>query len=328
MPAGQPFTALCRAAAAPAALGCADLHVHTTVSDGSYSPAQIVDLGRRSGLSALAITDHDTLDGIEPARRAAARSSLEIIAGVEISSEHEGRELHLLGYFFDVDNPSLRTALAHLQEQRTQRFHEIIERLRTAGVHVEPADLPNSHRPVVLGRRHVAQALVHAGRASSIRQAFARFLHERGPAHVPKTNLPAARAIELIRDAGGIVAWAHPGEDGTAATLAALVSCGLGAVEAAFPGARASRRKRLRELAERFGLAVTAGSDCHGPSRSSRTVGACTMTARELNQLRSAVKQLEPRATKHPDEDVGNAARDVAGLVRKGQKEKSPSDRE
>src|SRR5947207_13427542 len=129
MPARQPFTRLCQLAARPAATGRADLHLHTTHSDGEYTPAQIVDLARRSGLAAAALTDHDTVGGFA-AGRAAAGSGLEVVAGVEISAEYEGRELHLLGYFFRPDDPALMVALAGLRRHRAERFRAMAGRLR------------------------------------------------------------------------------------------------------------------------------------------------------------------------------------------------------
>src|SRR5438105_2742113 len=154
MPAGQPFTNLCQQMAKPRTAGRADLHVHTTASDGEYSPAEIVDLARRSGLAAVAITDHDTLDGIGPAR-AAAGGHLEIIAGVEITAEFRGKEIHLLGYFFRPDDGALNAALADLSQQRRARFHEMVARLHGLGIPLESR--VQTEGSVALGRRHVAE---------------------------------------------------------------------------------------------------------------------------------------------------------------------------
>src|SRR5689334_12427269 len=134
MPAGQPFTALCQLAARGPHAGRVDLHVHTTHSDGTYTPAQVVDLARRAGLSALAITDHDTLGGVPVAQGAAAGSAIEIVAGVEITSEYRQRELHLLAYFVVLDHAGLVAALEAIRRHRVERFREMIERLRGRGV--------------------------------------------------------------------------------------------------------------------------------------------------------------------------------------------------
>src|SRR5262245_43410817 len=175
MPAGQPFTNLCQQAARPRQAGRADLHVHTTASDGSYTPAQIVDLARRSGLSAVAITDHDTLDGIEPARSVAV-GQMEVIAGVEISTAFRGRELHLLGFFINPTDPDLNQALSSLRQGRVDRFRAMVERLSALGVRLPEEPLTPVSGAAALGRRHLAEMLVRAGRAQSVRHAFHRYL--------------------------------------------------------------------------------------------------------------------------------------------------------
>src|SRR5262245_13877727 len=171
MPAQQPFTRLCQTLGRPRQWGRVDLHTHTVHSDGSYTPAEIVDLARRSGLPAVAITDHDTLDGIAPAR-AAARDAIEIVPGVEITARFRGRELHLLGYSFREDDPPLCEALARLRDERQERFDGMIAGLRRRGLEFDSGDFDNGGT-AVLGRRHVAQALVSAGHVGSEREAFA-----------------------------------------------------------------------------------------------------------------------------------------------------------
>jgi predicted metal-dependent phosphoesterase TrpH len=265
-----------------------DLHLHTTFSDGTYTPAEIVNLARRSGLSAIAITDHDTLAGIAPTRLAAG-SSLEVISGVEITTEYRGRELHLLAYCFDSENSALRSALTHLQEQRVGRFHAMVERLHALGVHIEAADVANLGDEATLGRRHLAELLVQAKQATSVREAFQRYLGDRGRATVAKTRLPVAEAIALVRGATGVAAWAHPSYDCTKETLLELKRLGLGAVEVEYPAFRSSRTKELRGLAKELGLAVTGGSDCHGPGQPHRSVGASSISHDELQRLRELI---------------------------------------
>jgi 3',5'-nucleoside bisphosphate phosphatase len=282
MPARQPFTALCQFAARGRLAGRADLHTHTTHSDGLYTPAQIVELARRSGLAAVAVTDHDALGGVGVARAAAAGSGVEVVAGVEITAEYRGRELHLLGYFFRPDDGPLNVALEKLRRGRAERFQEMVGRLRACGVSVEVG--PTAGGPEALGRRRLAELLVQQKKAATVREAFARWLHDGGRAAAPKLRLPVAEAVALVRGAGGVAAWAHPPYDGTEDDLAELRGLGLGAVEAEYPGVRRSRVRQLREWAGRLGLAVSGGSDCHGPGR--RAVGACTVSTRELDLLR------------------------------------------
>jgi predicted metal-dependent phosphoesterase TrpH len=280
MPAGSPFTALCQALARGPAADRADLHLHSTASDGTYTPAQVAELGRRCLLKAIALTDHDTLAGLDEARRAAG--TLEVIAGVEITTRYEGRELHLLGYFVDPTYEPLLKALASIRAERHERFLGMVGRLRDLGVSVEVTDADLSRSS--LGRRSLAELLVNQGHAGSIREAFQRWLHDRGRAALPKTGLPVGEAIALVRAAGGVASWAHPPYDQCMARLGDLAAAGLGAVEVVFPTVRPTHARNVRELATRLRLAVSGGSDCHGPGGNG--VGAYTISSDELERLR------------------------------------------
>src|SRR5262245_56433219 len=175
MPARQPFTSLCQQLARPRAGDRVDLHIHTTCSDGTYTPAQVVDLARRSGMPAVAITDHDTIAALEPARQAAG-NRLEIVPGLELTERFRGAELHLLGYSFSEDDDALLSTLERIREERRARFHELMDYLHERGVMASNGDLSSHDSEPVLGRRHVAQALVRAGKAADERQAFYRYL--------------------------------------------------------------------------------------------------------------------------------------------------------
>lgn len=286
MPERQPFTALCQAAARGRLSGRADLHIHTTYSDGTYTPAQVVELAARSGLAAVAITDHDALGGISVARMA-ARPGLEVIAGVEISSEQEGREFHLLGYFIDLENTALLASLERLRAHRAERFRDMIQRLRDCGVSLDEKELHTRIQPQALGRRHLAEILVETRQAGSVREAFSRYLSDGGRVAVPKLRLPVAEAIALVRGAGGVASWAHPSYDCTRERLAGLHRLGLHALEAEYPGHRLTHQRELRAQAAELGLAVTGGSDCHGPDHPRRAIGVCGVSAAELETLRN-----------------------------------------
>jgi predicted metal-dependent phosphoesterase TrpH len=285
MPAGQPFTSLCRQMAQPRLTGRVDLHLHTTASDGSYRPAEIVDLARRSGLSALAITDHDTLQGIEAARLAAGKH-LEVVAGVEVTAEYRGKEFHLLGFFVRPKDEALGKALARLRHDRVERFREMVERLRLLGVRLEEDVSASVAGTAALGRRHLAEMLVKAGRADTVRHAFQRYLSDRGRVSVAKRCLPVAEAVALVRGAGGVAAWAHPAPDCTRAALQELRGLGMQAVEVEYPSCRPRRRRELRRWAMELGMAISGGSDCHGPGLPHHAIGTCGISWEELEQLR------------------------------------------
>ena len=286
MPARQPFTTLCQATARDRSAGWSDLHVHTNHSDGVYTPAEVVNLARRSGLAAVAITDHYTLSGVAPARHA-ARVGLEVIAGVEITAELEATEYHLLGYFLRLDDAPLNAALERLRVHRFGRFREMVDRLRACGVTLAAADIQAAVGVGVPGRRHLAQMLVQSRRVASLREAFFRYLHDNGRVAVPKAALPAADAIVLIRGAGGVVSWAHPTYDGSREKLSRIRDLGLQAIEVQFPGCNAGRERQLRVWAADLDLVVTGGSDCHGPGPVRRALGSRGITLTELEALRS-----------------------------------------
>ncbi|HEY8505385.1 MAG TPA: PHP domain-containing protein [Gemmataceae bacterium] len=291
MPSRQPFTRLCGQIAGVRSAPRADLHVHTARSDGTLPPAAVVALAREAGLAAVAVTDHDTLAGWAEAA-AAAGDGPEVIPGVEITSEFRGRELHLLGYFVRPDDPPLLAALGRLAASRVGRFAEMVRRCRALGLSVpeEGAARLCAEGGRSLGRRHLAELLVAGGEARTVAGAFARHLQEGGPVAVPKDRLPAAEALQLVREAGGVASWAHPPEDCTEEEVFALREMGLGALEAEYPWPQAGRRWRLRRLANSAGLAVSGGSDFHDPG-AGRLPGACGIRAAELERLRALAVQ-------------------------------------
>jgi predicted metal-dependent phosphoesterase TrpH len=286
MPALQPFTKLCQFLNRPRTAGRADLHVHTTASDGLYTPAEVINLARRSGLAAVAITDHDTLDAIPAAQDAAGGSAVEVVPGVEITAELDGHELHLLGYCIRLDDRPLNAALARLREHREQRFWGMVERLRRFGVSVDREALQDEAERGVLSRRNLAVHLVKMGEAGSVREAFQRFLGDNGRATIPKVRLPVAEAIRLVRGAGGLASWAHPSGQCTRESLLTLRALGLQAVEAYYPSFKKKWTQQLCDWAGELGLAVTGGSDCHGPDQPSRAIGTCSLAAEEWEVLR------------------------------------------
>jgi predicted metal-dependent phosphoesterase TrpH len=209
-----------------------------------------------------------------------------VIPAVEITTEHSGAELHLLAYFVSPEADSLGTALHRLRQQRRQRFVEMVDRLKRQGIHLE-GDLPGeTGSGVTLGRRHLADWMVRQRKVGTMREAFQRYLHDGGPADVPKVRLPVAEALAVVASAGGVASWAHPPERCTLRELAVLRSLGLAAIEAEYPGFRAGRVKELRALAIELHLAITGGSDCHGADSPRRSIGVRSISRMELETLR------------------------------------------
>ena len=272
--------------------GAADLHVHTTCSDGVCSPCEVVVAAARLGLGALAITDHDTIRALPIARPEAAWWGIELINGVELTSEHEGRELHILGHFIRDDDRALLEAMALLRSGRCQRLSKMISHLQALAFAIDEPALRRVFPHATLGRRHVAQFLAKTGQVKTVREAFLRFLGDGQPACVDKPRLPVEKAISLIDAAGGVAALAHPPADLRESTLRELINQGLRAIEVDGPGFSRSLSLRLQAQASRLGLIAIAGSDFHACDGPGRWVGAITTTRDQLECLRTACEGL------------------------------------
>lgn len=291
MPKGSPFTALCRQAAEQSAPVAADLHTHTTASDGDATPSQLVLAASRAKLRALAVTDHDTLAGVEPARKAIAGlpyNRPELIPGVEISAEFSGREVHILGLFVRAQDSAFQQLLDGVCASRRERFHDYLRQIPELQPALELGLAATIESGTAsLGRRHVAKLLIRAGVAKHEQEAFVRFLHPVTPRVVPKQLVPAETAIAAIRAAGGVSSLAHPPESFGESEFARFRELSLDGIEARFPAATVSRTQRLCELAERFGFLVTAGSDSHNPAPGGRLPGSWGVTMAELAAVRA-----------------------------------------
>lgn len=281
MPRGSPFTALCQQTARGGRVVAADLHTHTTASDGDFTPSQVLAFARQARLSAVAITDHDTLAGLPP-----GADGVRVVPGVEMSGELDGRETHIVGLFVRPDCGELVEHLAGVCNRRRERFRAYIRALAANGAGF-PAGLVEAVEAgtASLGRRHVAGLLVRAGLAKNRFEAFGRFLHPLAGT-VPPTHLtPAADVVRLIRAAGGVAVLAHPPREVTEAGLRRFRDLGGRAVEVVFPAALVGHTQRLRGLCNAVGLAVAGGSDCHGPEPAGRAVGSRGVTKGEFDAL-------------------------------------------
>jgi 3',5'-nucleoside bisphosphate phosphatase len=264
----------------------ADLHVHTTHSDGGCSPCEVVVAAARVGLRALAITDHDTVSALAVARPEAARWDIELVAGVELTCDHDGREFHILGHFIRDDDPALLEGMASLRAGRAQRIESMAARLRGLGLSVDLDAICRVFPRASLGRRHLADYLTRTRQVSSTREVFARFLGDGCPACVDKPRLDTSLAIALINGAGGVAALAHPPHDLREARLRQIADQGLHAIEVEGPGFSNGKSRRLRIWGSRLGLIGVAGSDFHSADRPGRWVGAITTPPDDLERLR------------------------------------------
>jgi len=272
----------------------ADLHLHTYFSDGTYSPEELVGDAKRSGLKAIAVTDHDTLEGCRRAAQASEAAGIEFLPGTELTAEQDDTELHILGYLIDISNEKLLTEIAKFQSVRQQRVREMVARLNQARVPLEAEAvfaLANCRSP---GRPHVARALVKAGLCSSLDEAFERFLKKNRPAWVPKFKMSAAQAIELIHEAGGVAVMAHPGLNRADETIPAMVEAGLDGIECFHSKHSTATVEHYLELADRFHLLVTGGSDCHGMNKGKPLIGSIKLPYQHVEKVK--LRAAERRA--------------------------------
>jgi predicted metal-dependent phosphoesterase TrpH len=240
------------------------LHCHSTASDGECAPADVARYARKVGLSAIALTDHDTTDGVEEAARAGADVGLRVICACEFSTRAPWGEMHVLGYFLEPGDGRLQEFLVGTRAARRRRGEHMVEKLRRLGVAIELADLEVQAGGGAVGRPHVARALVERGVTADINEAFDRFLGKGRPGYVEKPLPDLNRVTELVHDVGGLAVAAHLGDRGTEGQIRQFVEQGLDGVEVRHPSHSVAAEARLSGIAARLGLAITGGSDWHG----------------------------------------------------------------
>jgi hypothetical protein len=267
----------------------ADLHLHTQFSDGTFTPEELAGHGARLGFAALALTDHDSVEGCARMAAACAAAGIEFIIGAELTAEHEDTEVHILGYFLDAENQTLLTEIARFQAVRQQRIHEMVARLNGVNVPLAAESvfaLANCKSP---GRPHVARALVKAGLVGHLDEAFEKYLKKGRPAWVPKTKVSALESVGLIHQAGGLAVMAHPGLNRTDEIIPALVDAGLDGIECFHTKHSTALSERYLEIADRFHLLVTGGSDCHGFSKGKPLIGGVKLPYAHVEKMKQAV---------------------------------------
>lgn len=264
----------------------ADLHLHTYFSDGTYSPEEMVAQAARHQLAAIALTDHDSVEGCERTALACETSHIQFIAGTELTAEQDGHEVHILGYFLDTQNPRLLLEISRFQSARQDRIRKMVHCLNEASVPLTAEavfELANCRAP---GRPHVARALVQAGLCHSLDEAFERFLRKNRPAWVPKLKMSAAAAIDLIHHAEGVAVMAHPGLNRTDDVIPAMVEAGLDGLECFHTKHSPATAQHYLEMARHFNVLISGGSDCHGLSKGRPLIGTVRLPMEHVDRLR------------------------------------------
>lgn len=265
-----------------------DLHLHTTASDGRFSPGEIVRRAASLGMKVIALTDHDSVEGLAEAMAAVETyPSLKVIPGVEINTDVPHGEVHILGYYINQRNRELLGTLRKLRHSREGRALKMIAKLADLGIHIEWKRVEELAAGGSVGRPHIAQALLEKGYVSSIKEAFFRYIGREGPAYVEREKVTPVEAVELVIKAGGLAILAHPADiNGLEGLITQLKGVGLVGIEAYYNGYSAPTIKYLVALAQKYQLLVTGGSDYHGLDAGSETPPGGVPVPREaVNQL-------------------------------------------
>jgi predicted metal-dependent phosphoesterase TrpH len=272
----------------------ADLHLHTAYSDGTYSPEELAAAAAQNHLTAVALTDHDTVEGCLPAAQACVARGIEFLPGTELTAEHEDSEVHILGYGFDLNNAHFLAEMGRFQQVRQDRIRRIVALLNERKVPLKAEavfEIANCRAP---GRPHVARALVQAGICSSLDEAFERFLKKHRPAWVPKAKVAVQEAIGLIHEAHGVAVLAHPALNRVDHLIPMMVEAGLDGIECFHTKHSPSHTQHYTTLAAEYGLLVTGGSDCHGMNKGRPLIGTVKIPYSLVERLKVRLAERRP----------------------------------
>jgi predicted metal-dependent phosphoesterase TrpH len=271
-----------------------DLHTHSSCSDGTLPPAEVIRRAAGIGLEVVALTDHDTTEGLAEAEAAGAELGIEVVPGIELSAEHEGRSVHVLAYWPDPTEPELRAELERLRDERLGRAAGMIDRLRELGIQISLERVREIAGGGPIVRPHIAQALVEAGAVASEQEAFDRYIGDGGIAYVEKRALHPVDAVGLILRSGGVCVLAHPGLYGDRSgvgvpeeVVEAMAEAGMQGLEVEHPEHAFEDRERFRRLAARLGLVPTGGSDFHGERLERSPLGGALCDPGAFAELRA-----------------------------------------
>jgi len=270
----------------------ADLHLHTLFSDGTYNPEDLISESSRCKLSAISVVDHDTVEGINPVIEAAKHRNIEIIPGIELSAEYEGLEIHILGYLIDCKNKNLIERLNTLRKNRVERVYKIVEKLKDMGVTLDPKIIFGLSGQGTVGRLHIARAMAAEGKVSSVFEAFQKYIGDKCPAYVLGFKFSPSEAIKLIRDSGGIPVLAHPYSLNNDDLIIKFINDGLMGLEVYYPEHSQSMINFYNNLATKYNLLVTGGSDCHGNAKPEVRIGSIKVPYELVEKLKEAKNRI------------------------------------
>lgn len=271
----------------------ADLHVHTSYSDSTFSPEEVVSCAKEKGLAAIAICDHDSVEGIEPCMAIGAKVGVEIIPGIEMSAEKIDAEIHMLGYFVDWKQDWFRKKLKEIQESRVERIYKMIDKLKAFNIVVDAEEIFRiAGSKGSVGRLHVARAMLNSGGVKSLKEAFDKYIGFLKPCYVPYTKFSPKEAIEIVLRVGGVPVLAHPDLMGHDEYIEEFVDYGLKGIEAYHTDHKGHISRRYEEIAKRHNLIMTGGSDCHGLGKGRVVMGEVRVSYELVEKLKEVAESV------------------------------------
>lgn len=268
----------------------ADLHVHTHYSDSTFSPEEVLSAAGEKALSAIAICDHDTTDGVEPCIKIAAGKGIEVISGIELTVEKPDAEIHILGYLIDWKLEWLQKKLKAIQDGRIDRIYKMLEKLKLEGINIKAEDVFGIAGKGSVGRLHLARAILQSGAAKSFREVFEKYLGFGRSCYSPNINFEPKEAIEMVIEAGGVPVVAHPGIMQKDEYIKELAGYGLKGIEVYHTDHNNSTTRHYEQLAKSMGLIMTGGSDCHGAGKGRVLIGTVRVPYETVERLKGAAK--------------------------------------
>ncbi len=267
-----------------------DLHIHTNFSDGLLTPTQVVTKAKELGLKAVGIVDHDTIDGIPEAVEAGNCLGVEVVPGVELSSQYEGRDVHLIAFYFDPENPRFMDYLERFREGRYRRAAKMIRNLKEMGIRLTMDEVAEKARGKSIGRPHLAEILMEKGYVETFQEAFQRYIGYGSKAYEEKYRIHPDEAFALISEARGLSFLAHPGYNISDETIFNFIKAGLDGIEIIHPKFNENRTQHLQKLARDHGILISGGSDCHGGRGGNFYIGQYVLPYAVLVEMRRVLR--------------------------------------
>lgn len=272
----------------------ADLHVHTSYSDSTFSPEEVVSCAKEKGIAAIAICDHDSVDGIEPCEALASKVNIEIIPGIEMSAEKVDAEIHILGYFIDWRQEWFQKKLKEIRKSRVERVYKIIDKLKAFKITIDAEEVFRlAGNNASVGRLHIAQAMLNSGTAKNMREVFEKYIGFLKPCYVPYTKFSPEEAIQIILRVGGVPVLAHPDLMGRDEYIDEFVGYGLRGIEVYHTDHKPQVSKHYEEVAQRLGLVMTGGSDCHGLGKGRILMGTVKVPYELVEKLKKEADSVK-----------------------------------